>query len=283
MDQALEKEYNKKAKDVGGIIGMTRREESVAKWNLIKHEKGAFTNFMDSVVGYNQSDEYSLHHEFSRTTTVNDHKDVEAMADYITKNCDVLKPGKLTNISSGFELPEETNSLLLQGFEIGEAAYQEYRKKRLEERTLGLFDTIHDPHIKKKKKKKKSENEGKPDLEKIKNGFMRTIDIARTRSYIMRKLLSYELTDRSYFLSPDGVYLSKGNKAELQPLLKKRVVSSNEITVKMENSILLIDFMAEAWKIESRRKKFNLKTFGDVITDMWSTMVAPPPQFKGGV
>ena len=45
---------------------------------------------------------------------------------------------------------------------------------------------------------------------------------------------------------------------------------SNDVKVKMDNSILLIDFMAEARKIESRRKKFNLKTFGDVITDMWS-------------
>ena len=39
MDQALEKEYNKKAKGPGGIIGVTSKEESVAKWNLIKHEK----------------------------------------------------------------------------------------------------------------------------------------------------------------------------------------------------------------------------------------------------
>ena len=93
MDQALEKEYNKKAKDVGGIIGMACREESVAKWNLIKHEKGAFTNFIDKVVGYNQVDEYSLHHEFSRTTTLNDHRDVELMVEYVTKNCDIPKPG----------------------------------------------------------------------------------------------------------------------------------------------------------------------------------------------
>ena len=37
----------------------------------------------------------------------------------------------------------------------------------------------------------------------------------------------------------------------------------------MEKSILIIDFMAEARKIGSRRKKFNLKTFGDAINDLW--------------
>ena len=55
----------------------------------------------------------------------------------------------------------------------------------------------------------------------------------------------------------------------LQPLLKTQSISSDGIEVKMDSSVLLIDFMAEARKIESRRKKFNLKTFGDVITDMW--------------
>ena len=55
----------------------------------------------------------------------------------------------------------------------------------------------------------------------------------------------------------------------LQPLLKTRSISSDGIEVKMDSSVLLIDFMGEARKIESQRKKFNLKTFGDVITDMW--------------
>ena len=40
IDQALEKEYNKPAKGPGGVIGITRKKESVAKWNLLKHEKG---------------------------------------------------------------------------------------------------------------------------------------------------------------------------------------------------------------------------------------------------
>jgi hypothetical protein len=37
LNQALEKGYNKLAKSTGGIIGMTRRKEVVAKHDLIKH------------------------------------------------------------------------------------------------------------------------------------------------------------------------------------------------------------------------------------------------------
>ena len=37
------------------------------------------------------------------------------------------------------------------------------------------------------------------------------------------------------------------------------------------NSVAIIDFMAEARKIEARLKKFNLKTFGDAVDDIWKT------------
>ena len=42
MDQILEKEYNKPAKGQGGIIGISRRKEAVAQWNIMKHEKSKF-------------------------------------------------------------------------------------------------------------------------------------------------------------------------------------------------------------------------------------------------
>ena len=46
LDHALEKEYNKSAKGPSGIIGYTRRKESVLKWNIIHHEKRQFTDFL---------------------------------------------------------------------------------------------------------------------------------------------------------------------------------------------------------------------------------------------
>ena len=42
MDQALEKAYNKPAKSSAGIIGFTRRKETVCRCNLIKHEKAKY-------------------------------------------------------------------------------------------------------------------------------------------------------------------------------------------------------------------------------------------------
>ena len=39
MDQTVEQSYNKTAKGKGGVIGITTRKATIAKWDLIKHEK----------------------------------------------------------------------------------------------------------------------------------------------------------------------------------------------------------------------------------------------------
>ena len=115
-------------------------------------------------------------------------------------------------------------------------------------------------------------------MSKVKSQFTRIIEIARARSYDVRKLLESELTDKPYFLTPDGKYLSKGKKSELQKLLKTRTLSISadaaEVYKDPSNSIVLFDFMAEARKIASRRTTFNLKTYGDAMNDMWINMFA---------
>ena len=45
LDQAFEKQYNKPAKGQSGIIDITRRNEAVCKWNIIKQEKGQWGLF----------------------------------------------------------------------------------------------------------------------------------------------------------------------------------------------------------------------------------------------
>ena len=79
IDQALEKAYNKPAKGPGGIIGYTRRKESVAKWNLIQHEKAGYTKFLDDICEHVCSSEFSLHHGFSQAQTKADEDKVETL------------------------------------------------------------------------------------------------------------------------------------------------------------------------------------------------------------
>ena len=56
MDQALEKEYNKPAKGQGCIIGISRRKEAVAQWNIIKHEKAKFIKYLRELCCLNEDE-----------------------------------------------------------------------------------------------------------------------------------------------------------------------------------------------------------------------------------
>ena len=86
MDQALEKEYNKPGKGAGGIIEITRKKESVAKWNIVKHEKNKYRKFIDDICEGGKLDEYSVHHEFSESQTAKDEEDIRIIKTSLLKD-----------------------------------------------------------------------------------------------------------------------------------------------------------------------------------------------------
>jgi len=45
-DQALEQCYNQPAKVSGGIIGVTRKNNAVALWGIIKHKKDQYVDLL---------------------------------------------------------------------------------------------------------------------------------------------------------------------------------------------------------------------------------------------
>ena len=87
FDQLLEKAYNKPAKVSGGIIGMTRRKENVTKWELNKHEKDQYIDFMSSVLGISDDDdEFSVHYEFSPSVTSEDYACVNLIINWVLEH-----------------------------------------------------------------------------------------------------------------------------------------------------------------------------------------------------
>lgn len=46
MYPALEKAYNNPVKRQEGIIDNPHRKKTVSKWNIMKHEKGKYQNFL---------------------------------------------------------------------------------------------------------------------------------------------------------------------------------------------------------------------------------------------
>ena len=65
VDQAVEKAYSNPAKSSSGIIDFIQRKEAVCKWNVIRHGKAKYPNFMITICQMDENDECSLHYEFS--------------------------------------------------------------------------------------------------------------------------------------------------------------------------------------------------------------------------
>ena len=158
MDQALEKAYNKPTKSSAGIIGFTRRKETVCKWNLIKHEKAKYRNFMNTVCQMDEDDEYSLHYEFSdRIAKVVKHNVAALMKNVLQRgNTFSLEQLKgIMNNATGAILEKDEEDFLMNCISLGKAARNEFFESRLTEKNVQLLETI--PKTKKSIKKKSEE------------------------------------------------------------------------------------------------------------------------------
>ena len=172
MDQALEKAYNKPAKSSSGIIGFSRRKEAVCKWNLIKHEKGKFRNFLYNACQINDDDEYRVHHEFSENITAADKESVRAVMKNIAQRgnpFDIDEPQRLMNIATGAILQKDTEEFLLNCDTLGRSARNEFYETRLKEKSKQLLDKIP----KTRKTTKKTEAKVTTDLNKETIRFLR--------------------------------------------------------------------------------------------------------------
>ena len=160
MDHALEKAYNKPAKSSAGIIGFTRRKEAACKWNLKKHEKAMYRNFMNIVCQMDEDDEYSLHYEFSDWITKADKHNVAALMKNVLQRGNPFsleQPKGIRNNSTGAILEKDEEDFLMNCISLGKAARNEFYESRLTEKNIQLLETI--PKTKKSIKKKSEEKQ----------------------------------------------------------------------------------------------------------------------------
>ena len=272
LDQALEQHYNKPAKGSGGIIGITRQKDAVTKHDLISHEKESLTNFLRTICGLDDDDELALHHEFSKSLTIQDQQCVSSMLLFVlergnpflrTESCGI------SNLITGAKMDPQVCEYILHAHEKGETAYQTFVKERLTEKSKSILDPIHKMFPKKQKVKSATESALKETSDTL-----RWIEIARSRGFSAETLLRYELTSTSYYLTSDG-FLKKPEKAQLSKELESKFLEKDEIMVNhpasKENTAVIIDFMAYARK--SYVKVLKCKTFGDYFDNLWRKFV----------
>ena len=103
--------------------------------------------------------------------------------EYLKNRENIFSHQKLTNIITGSEISEEKTKFLPDVENYGEKLYNEYKTRRLVDKTKGIFDTISKPTI--GKKKVSAEKQINPDKEHLK--LVRTVDIARARGFDLQK------------------------------------------------------------------------------------------------
>ena len=269
MDQALEQSYNKTAKGKGDVIGITTQKATIAKWNLIKHEKMQYIKVLYDFCGLSIDDEYSLHHDFSDAVTVQDIKLVENIITFVEQRSNPFKKDSccnvIKNIATGTVINQNTTGILISYTESGKAAYEKFIDKRFSRKSKKLFDVI--PKIKTIGRK---DTLSKPlDVQKQNVKALKYIDYAHLRLYEIRKLLKYELAPVSLYLTKDNE-LRKPDKHELTNLLeaKLNVSSLKYVPVDDKKMAVFFDFMAYARKVATDK----LKTFGDFVASLWKTI-----------
>ena len=130
FDQALEQCYNRPAKVSREVIGVTRKKDVVALWNIIKHEKEQFVNLLkmeDSV-----AEELSVHHDFNQSTTAKIFEMVQEIKQYLQKVCTpILHQGAMKNVLTGEVVTKVNVDKLLCCMKEGGRAYDDYVENRL--------------------------------------------------------------------------------------------------------------------------------------------------------
>ena len=210
---------------------------------------------------------YSLHHEFSVVQTKEDEKTMKIIFEFVKERQDIINKENLSNIVTGEEIENEKNNFLLNFEQMGKEIYKEFPGSRLIEKTKGIFDAISKPLFSKQKASEQNIIDQKKEYLK----FTQTVDIARTRGFDVKKLLQYQITSTSLFVSqPNGnLRTSKGKFALLKEI--KMTIAKPQLD---KNFAVFIDFMAHARKVTSKNYKLRIKTFGDWMNQLWESFLA---------
>lgn len=273
FDMALEKVYNKPAKVKGGIIGITKRKEAVTQWNLLKHEKDLFVALMlENCKIVETEDTLNFHHDFSASTTARNIERLSMLREYIsTVGNPLTKSEKLINIMSGEVIPYSNVAKLLGALEFGHDCYTVYLQERLFEKSTSIHDRIATNReywvLEKNKMETKKANLMRTDTI---SDVIRYIDCAETRGYEKHKLLTYELTPYSFFLSTGTgkgyPEMKKTNKSLLSNGLIGFLPQEKRNAIDCEYQMIVIDFMCIARKIPI--KTLKLDTYEDLANTL---------------
>jgi len=279
VDQTIEETVNKDTQTPGGTKGFSLKPGAVTRYYLTSDYRSMYLGHLRDMVGRSHS---QLNHPDLQLPRIRrDEADIQSLVDLMENSwLDPLSPdqAQFVSLSTATVAPPDVANDLLAARTVGEEAYQDFKKKRLEtnpptaqfndkmtKRNLKTFT-----HIRKKPTSKAQAKE--IVLKADRNLFGHMILVAQSRDLHMRDVLAHPLGPLPWSIANGDGSLRKTNKATLARELEKSVSPAEVIA---EPSATVIDGMSLVQKM-----KGNDKTFSQLAEAILSTALHDGAQSK---
>lgn len=261
VDQTLEETVNKDTQTPGGTKGFSLKPGAVQRYYLTAEFRTLFLRNLREMVGYAKGKHG--HADLNSSRIAKDEKDVAAMVDLIKNWTDPFAGHtQLTSISTGAVATNAIAEDLASAYKVGEAAYANFKKTRLESQppTVKFHDTLKKQKLKTFSALSKTKVAKNKDAETVlradRNLFARMIIIAESRNLQMQDVLKHPLGPLPASLACSNGFPHKTNKAQLGKELEKLIQPTEEVS---RPSAYIIDGMALVQKL-----KVDYLTFGEI-------------------
>ncbi|OXU22397.1 hypothetical protein TSAR_010977, partial [Trichomalopsis sarcophagae] len=238
-----------------GVIGITKKKESVTAWNLTYHELAAISDVLKTITLSNEENvELDIHHEFTEQTAAKSEDAITSILNFLEdRNINPFTSGsqKLQNLITGELVHPDSTKEILNIFITGTELYDKFKKERIIDKAKPLSALIprcNLPSFKTIPVTEKSNTEKKKN--KKNGGIHRIFALAAERKYPIDKLLTYDLTYDNKLFDDDGMMKKENNKSSLVRELEKVLKNDEYSCTKTENSTcVIIDVMLVMRKI----------------------------------
>ena len=232
VDQTIEETVNKDTQTPGGTKGFSLKPAAVSRYYLTAEYRCSYLRQLRDMVGHDCSDKVN-HPDLQMPRIRKDEADVNAFMDLMENSwVNPFNEGQtdLINLSTGIAAPANVARNLLQASQVGEQAYETFKKDRLE--NGGPATKFHDVMKKQNlktfaditKKRRTEKTQGKQIVLKAdRNLFGHMILIAQSRQLQIKDVLAHPLGPLPWTLANSDGSLRKTNKAALARELEKTV------------------------------------------------------------
>lgn len=218
-DQCIEQTVNRQQKCKGGITGFASNESTVQRWVLSSHTVSQCKSNMEEMLRIKENPRKTKDIGKSR---------IEFDSGCCQRAFDIMKNwgnpfeirDSLINVSSGIEAPEPVKKDLIEAHDIGESAFNEFLRDRIQSNNKSFYDPIKRCSLKTFKsltiKKTVSTNGKSIVIAAERNIFARLLAIAKSReSLSLKDILVYSLGPIPYSLGTSDGGLVKTAKSKL--------------------------------------------------------------------